>query len=77
MAADMSEAEARRIYDLKYSLCKVFGGDVRRDCLEAGVPETLVDEFLENDKLLDRFIDSHDQSGNPIRYTGLHPPPGD
>ena len=52
----MSEQEAKHIYDHKLSLCRVFGGDVRQRCLEAGVPAELIDKFERNDAEVDTLI---------------------
>jgi hypothetical protein len=64
MNAEMSESEARHIFTLKYALCKVFGKDVRAECLKAGVPPAMLDKIMEREKQLDGFLDLHDIDGN-------------
>jgi len=66
----LSEEDARRIFDNKISICKVLGGDVRRQCLEAGVPAALIEKFLAADHELSAFFNLHDQSGNPLKQEG-------
>jgi len=66
----LSEEDARRIFDNKVSICKVLGGDVRRQCLEAGVPSALIDKFLAADRELTAFFNLHDQAGNPLKKDG-------
>ena len=48
----MTEAEARKIFDLKISLCDVLGLDVKTACIDAGVPADMVDKFVRADKAL-------------------------
>jgi hypothetical protein len=60
----MSEQEARRIYDHKLSLSRVFGGDVRQRCLEAGVPAELIEKFERTDAAVDRIISGLEDLGN-------------
>lgn len=62
--AQMSEAEAKRIFDHKLSICKVLGGDVRAQCTALGVPEELIDKFLAAENELTRFLNGHDDSGD-------------
>ncbi len=71
MDAEMTETEARHIYNLKQALCKVFGKDVRAECLKAGVPAGMLDKIMEREKQLDGFLDLHDIDGNP---TGRNAP---
>ncbi len=60
----MDERSGKRIYDTQVVLCKVFGGDVRRRCLEKGVPEEMIEKFLHAAAHLDRFFDRHDWNGD-------------
>jgi hypothetical protein len=60
----MSEQEARRIYEHKLSLSRVFGGDVRQRCMEAGVPAELIDKFQRSDADIDTLIDRLDNLDN-------------
>ena len=41
----------------------MFGGDLRQKCLQRGIPEELVDEFIENDKRFNKFLKAHDFFG--------------
>jgi hypothetical protein len=61
----MYEQEARGIYDHKLSLCRVFGGNVRQRCLEAGVPAELIDKFERLDAALDKLINRLDNVEKP------------
>jgi len=60
----MSEDEARRIFDHKFSVCSVLGGDVKAECIRAGVPAEMVDRFLRGQQKFTRFMSSHDDLGN-------------
>lgn len=64
---DLSESEARRIFDHKVSICKVLGGDVRAQCLAAGLSPGLIDRFLADDEELTAFFNLHDSAGNPLK----------
>lgn len=64
MSTEMSESEARHIFSLKYALCKVFGKDLRAECLKAGVPAAMLDKIMQREKQLDGFLDLHDVDGN-------------
>jgi hypothetical protein len=48
----MTEFEARKIFDLKLSLCATMGLDVRAACVDAGVPLEMVDKFIAADRTL-------------------------
>jgi hypothetical protein len=61
----MTRGEAKKIYSDVKALVYVFGGDVRKKCLERGVPQVMVDELIANDSALNRFFDSHDIMGEP------------
>jgi len=61
----MTRAEAKKIYSDIKALVYVFGGDVRKKCLERGVPEAMVNELMANDSTLNRFFESHDILGEP------------
>ena len=61
----MTRAQAKKIYSDVKALVYVFGGDVRRKCLERGVPEAMLDELIANDSTLNRFFESHDMLGEP------------
>jgi hypothetical protein len=63
----MPESEARRIFDHKWSMCRVFGGDVRRQCLDAGVPGDLIDRFMTQDSRFEQFMSRHDDLGNRVK----------
>ena len=67
----LSEEVAKRVFDNKVAICKVLGGDVRRQCLEAGVPATLIEKFLADDQELTEFFNLHDQAGNPLKQRGI------
>jgi len=68
----MTEAEARKIFDMKNSLCDVLGLDVKTACIDAGVPADMVDKFIRADKALTaataRFIRDPSvlASGEPV-----------
>jgi len=64
---DLSEEDAKRVFDHKVAICKVLGGDVRQKCLDAGVPAQLIEKFLAADQALTAFFDLHDQSGNVLK----------
>ena len=59
----MTRAQAKKIYSDVKAMVYVFGGDIRKKCLERGIPEAMVDELLANDTALDRFFEQHDISG--------------
>jgi hypothetical protein len=42
----MSEQEARIVYEHAVSLCRVFGGNIRQNCLDRGMPEDVVDRLI-------------------------------
>jgi hypothetical protein len=48
----VTETEAKKIFDLKLPLCATLGLDVRRACLDAGVPVEMVDRFVATDRAL-------------------------
>ncbi len=60
----MSEQEARKVFSHAISLCKVFGGDVRRMCAERGVPDELISKFLEEQAAWDRGLAKFDWDGS-------------
>ena len=60
----MTRAEAKKIYSDVKAMVFVFGGDIRKKCLERGIPEAMVDELLSNDTALNRFFDEHDILGD-------------
>ncbi len=62
-----SESDARRIFDNKVSICKVLGGDVRAQCLAAGLSRELIEKFLADDDALTAFFNLHDSAGNPLK----------
>jgi hypothetical protein len=64
---DLSEADARRIFDNKVSICKVLGGDVRAQCVAAGLSLGLIEKFLADDRELTAFFNLHDSAGNPLK----------
>jgi len=64
---EMSETDAKRIFDNKISICKALGGDVRAQCLAAGVPPHFIQKFLAADLELTEFFKLHDQTGNPLK----------
>lgn len=57
MAKDMTEAEAKKIYDLRHALWKVFGGDLRERCRAEGVSDEMITKFIREDAAFDRFLD--------------------
>ncbi len=59
----MTRDEARKLYTDVSSLVYVFGGDLRQKCLQRGIPGDLVDEFIENDKRFNQFLQAHDSGG--------------
>ena len=60
----MNEVEAKRIFDNKVALCNVFGGDLKKCCLESGISEQLFDRLLVEYQNISAFIDRHDSEGN-------------
>ena len=52
----MTEKEARMIYAHEVSICNVFGGNVRQNCLDRGVPEDLVDLFIAETEAWDKGL---------------------
>jgi hypothetical protein len=60
----VTRAQAKKIYSDVKALVFVFGGDIRRKCLERGIPEVMVDELLANDTALNDFFDRHDLFGD-------------
>lgn len=60
----MTRAQAKKIYSDVKALVYVFGGDLRKKCLERGVPEVMVHELLANDTALNGFFDRHDILGD-------------
>jgi hypothetical protein len=62
----MNEVDARRIFDNKIALCKVFGGDLRKLCLEKGMQEQVFDKLFMEHQHMSAFIDKHDLEGNVI-----------
>jgi hypothetical protein len=62
----VQEKEARKIFDHKAALCATFGGDLRKSCLEAGLPEALIDKFMREDSAFGAFLSRHDPDGRPI-----------
>lgn len=63
--AELSEDEAKRIFDHKLAICKALGWDVKAQCAAAGVPEALIDKFIAADRRLTAFLNLHDDSGKP------------
>jgi len=61
----MSENDAKRIFDNKLSICKALGGDVREACLAACIARSWIEKFIAADHDLTAFFDRHDESGNP------------
>jgi hypothetical protein len=59
----MDETEAKRIYSSQRAICKALGGDLRRRCREQGVPDELINKFIADDELLDRFLSRFDDIG--------------
>ncbi len=59
----MTREEARKLYTDVSSLVYVFGGDLRKKCLQRGIPSDLVDEFIENDRRFNEFLRAHDSGG--------------
>jgi hypothetical protein len=59
----MTRDEARKLYTDISSLVYVFGGDLRQKCQQRGLPDELIDEFIENDKRFNKFLKAHDSSG--------------
>ena len=59
----MTRDEARKLYTDVSSLVYVFGGDLRKKCLQRGIPSDLVDEFIENDKRFNSFLKAHEFDG--------------
>ena len=59
----MTREQAQKLYSDISSLVYVFGGDLRRKCLQRGIPEELVEEFIEADRRFNRFLKAHDFSG--------------
>ncbi len=59
----MSEQEARLIYAHEVSLCNVFGGNVRQNCLDRGVPQDMVDLFLAESEAWDRSLSKFNWDG--------------
>ncbi len=60
----MSEQEARRIYAHEVSLCNVFGGDVRQNCLDRGVPPELLETFLAETEAWNRSLSKFNWDGS-------------
>jgi hypothetical protein len=60
----VTRAQAKKIYSDVKALVYVFGGNIRKKCLERGVPEAMVDELLANDTALNNFLDHHDFLGD-------------
>jgi hypothetical protein len=62
---EMSRAEAEAIFISQVAYFKVLGGDdVKTRCLAEGVPEAIIDELIEGDRTMDKFIKKHDSKGN-------------
>jgi hypothetical protein len=59
----MTRNDAKKIDSDVKAMVYVFGGDVRKKCLERGMPQAMVDELIANDSSLNRFFDSHDILG--------------
>lgn len=70
---ELSDTDAKRIFDNKVSICRVLGGDVRAQCLAAGVPARLIEKFLAEDRELTAFFNLHDSAGNPLKSPGAEP----
>jgi hypothetical protein len=60
----MSEQEARLIYAHEVSLCNVFGGNVRQNCLDRGVPQEMVERFLAETEAWDRSLSKFNWDGS-------------
>ena len=54
-------------FESKMALCQVFGGDLRRRCMEKGMSEQLFDKLPREYQCISSFIDKHDSKGNTIR----------
>ncbi len=61
----MTKNDAKKLYSDIAALVYVFGGDLRRKCLERGIPVEYVEEFMENDKRFNQFLKAHDFTGDP------------
>ena len=59
----MSEQEARLIYAHEVSLCNVFGGNVRQNCLDRGVPEEIVEMLIAETEAWDRSLSKFNWDG--------------
>jgi hypothetical protein len=60
----MNEIDAKRIFDHQVALSYVFGGELKRRCLELGVPEQTFEKLLKEHQRLSAFVDKHDSLGN-------------
>ncbi len=63
----MNEIEAKRVFDCRVALCRVFGGDLKQRCLETGMSEQVFDSLLGEYQRITAFIDKHDSEGNVER----------
>ncbi len=66
----MSEQEARKVFSQTISLAKVFGGDVRRMCVERGVPDHLLNKLLDEQERWDKGLQKFDWDGSIKKGAG-------
>jgi hypothetical protein len=53
---EMTESEARKVFEQKLSLCDVLGLDLKGECLAAGVPADMFDRLVQADRRLARAM---------------------
>ena len=63
----MNERESGKVFDNSLALCTVLGGDLKKRCLEMGMPEQVFDRLFGDYRRMSAFIDRHDMQGN-LRY---------
>jgi hypothetical protein len=60
----MTDQEAQMIYAHEVSLCNVFGGNVRQNCIDRGVPEEVVDRLIAESEAWDRSLKKFNWDGS-------------
>ena len=61
----MTEREAKKIYDHQLSLARVFKLDIRKICLEKGIPCEMLEKFIKEDEDFDKKLSRFDWDGTP------------
>jgi hypothetical protein len=59
----MTEQEAKKIYSHQLAMSKVFGFDLKKACLEKGVPIKMLEKFIREDEAFDKGLSHFDWDG--------------